>query len=69
MLLVVRSRIVVRSAPWHLSELRRRQFYPHNRMTSGDATLLTYCRTQRGSSRPAGLALIPTQAARKACIC
>jgi hypothetical protein len=29
----------------------------------------TYCRTQRGSSRPAGLALIPTQAARMACIC
>jgi len=29
----------------------------------------TYRRTQRGSSRPAGLALIPAQAARKACIC
>jgi hypothetical protein len=36
--------------------------------TIGDATVWTYCRTQRGSSRPAGLALIPTQAARMACI-
>jgi hypothetical protein len=34
-----------------------------------DATVWAYRRTQRGSSRPAGLAFSPTQAARMACIC